>query len=66
MGRLDGVGEGLVLKFLENSTGKEHIVTRLEGRLPAYPFSVSTDGRFILFTAEKQSGSDLMLVENFR
>jgi hypothetical protein len=33
---------------------------------PFYSLAASPDGRPVLFTAREQSGSDLMLVENFR
>ena len=59
-------GEGIILKFLEDSAGKERMVTRLEGNLQNAPLSVSPNGRFILYAAETELGSDLMLIDNFR
>jgi hypothetical protein len=52
------------IQFLSFATAKVKTVAPI-----SYPFeglSVSPDGRSILFSQYEESGSDLMLVENFR
>jgi Tol biopolymer transport system component len=53
------------LQFLSFVTGKVKTVVPMS-ESPAEGLSVSPDGRFLLFTQNDESGSDLMLVENFR
>jgi hypothetical protein len=51
--------------LLGSSTGKDRVIGTLEG--PLSPgLTVSVDGKTILFTKVVGSGSDLMLIENFR
>jgi dipeptidyl aminopeptidase/acylaminoacyl peptidase len=53
------------IQFLSFATGK--VTTLAMTRLPiSWGLSVSPDERFLLYTQTDQSGSDLMLVENFR
>jgi len=53
------------LGFYDSSTGKTRKILTIED--PKASFStVSPDGRTILYTQLDESGSDLMLVENFR
>jgi Tol biopolymer transport system component/DNA-binding winged helix-turn-helix (wHTH) protein len=53
------------LKFLSFVTGKVTTLAQLSG-LAAYGFSVSPNGRWLLYSQYEQKGADLMLVENFR
>ena len=53
------------VQFLSFRTGKLVTVADIP-REPGWGFSVSPDGRSLLYTAFEPSGSDLMLVENFR
>jgi len=53
------------IQFLSFATGKVKTVTPVS-RFPTEGLSVSPDGRFLLFTQRDETGSDLMLVENFR
>ena len=54
-----------VFQFHSFATGK--VTTLAEIRQPvSWGVSVSPDERYILYTQEDQTGSDLMLVENFR
>jgi Tol biopolymer transport system component len=53
------------IQFLSFVTGKVKTVAPMSG--PYFGgFSVSPDGRFLLFSQLDDVGSDLMLVENFR
>jgi serine/threonine protein kinase/sugar lactone lactonase YvrE len=53
------------IQFLSFATGKVKTVARMSGR-PSEGLSVSPDGRSLLFSQDDQSGSDLILVENFQ
>jgi Tol biopolymer transport system component len=52
------------IRFLNFATGKVKTVAPVSQ--PDEGLSVSPDGRFLLFTQFDDSGSDLMLVKNFR
>jgi WD40 repeat protein len=57
------------LKFYSFSTGKVALIRGFSKNIPASggtALTVSPDGRWILYTQRDQSGSNLMLVENFR
>ena len=58
-------GDNSSLKFLSFATGRVTTLAQLSGRA-AYGFSVSPDGRWLLYSQYEQKGADLMLVENFR
>ena len=58
-------GDNSSLKFLSFATGKVTTLAQFSG-LAAYGFSVSPDGRWLLYSQYEQNGADLMLVENFR
>ncbi len=51
--------------FSSFTTGKVMIIAKIP-QVPGYGFSVSPDGRWLLYSAFESRGSDLMLVENFR
>ena len=53
------------LSLYEGSTGRTRKIMTIEQREAMY-MAVSPDGRTILCTQTDQSGTDLMLVENFR
>jgi Tol biopolymer transport system component/DNA-binding winged helix-turn-helix (wHTH) protein len=53
------------IKFLSFDTGKVTTIAKLGG-YAAYGFSVSPDGRWLLYPLYEPKGADLMLVENFR
>ena len=53
------------LCFLPLPTGKTRKILTIERPYVGY-VTVSPDGRTILYTQADQTGSDLMLVENFR
>ncbi len=53
------------VKFLTFATGKVTTIAKLSG-YAAYGFSVSPDGRWLLYSQYELNGADLMLVENFR
>ncbi len=53
------------LRLYEFATGKVRKLFTIEHRLE-YGLSISPDGRTILYAQVDESGSDLMLVENFR
>ncbi|HSB12909.1 MAG TPA: winged helix-turn-helix domain-containing protein [Bryobacteraceae bacterium] len=57
--------QNAALHFLDLASGKVAKVASLD-TYPAYGFSVSPDGRWLLYTQYAGQGSDLMLVENFR
>ena len=53
------------IQFLNFATKKIRSISMIEGPIDFY-LSVSPDGRWILYSQFDQSGSDLMLVENFK
>ena len=53
------------VQFLSFNTGRPATIARIP-REPMYGFSVSPDGRSLLYSATEELRSDLMLVENFR
>ena len=53
------------VQFLEFSSGKVRPVAPL-GKESGIGLSVSPDQKYLLFVREEGTGSDLMLVENFR
>jgi eukaryotic-like serine/threonine-protein kinase len=56
---------GFTIQFFDFATGKTRQIAVTDK--PMYPiFSVSPDGRWILYAQVDQLSSDLMLVENFR
>jgi Tol biopolymer transport system component/DNA-binding winged helix-turn-helix (wHTH) protein len=56
-----------VIEFYSFATGKVTLVMQLEKPLGGVRgLTVSPDGRWILYTQFDQSGSDIMLMENFR
>lgn len=57
-------GRGVTIRFLEFRGGLTRVIAHIP-RPVGHAFSVSPDQRWILFTQADQSGSDLMLVENF-
>jgi Tol biopolymer transport system component len=63
-----GTGAGSSLQFLSFATNKVRPVANFEKPLSSSGLggvSVSPDGRWVLYTQFDQSGSELMLVENF-
>jgi hypothetical protein len=61
---------GAALKFYNFATGKVTLIRELSKDAQVDTLStaltVSPDGRWILYTQYDQSGSNLMLVENYR
>ena len=53
------------IAFLSFSTGKSRPVVISDRPIGSLALSVSSDQRFIIYSQSDQSGSDLMLVENF-
>ena len=53
------------IRFKDLATGSIRTIAPLEGA-PYYGLAVSPDRRTVLYTHFDESGSDLMLVENFR
>ena len=53
------------IKFFSFATGKTTAIGIILG-IAGWGLSVSPDEKFLLYTQVDQSGSDLMLVENFR
>ena len=58
-------GKLFSVKFYEFSTGASRLITQFEGK-SAMGLSVSPDRKTVLFTKSVTSGSDLILIENFR
>jgi Tol biopolymer transport system component len=56
------------VRAMDPATGRDREVARLEKYQYDFPssFSVSPDGRTILYGREVSSGGDLMMIENFR
>jgi Tol biopolymer transport system component len=54
------------LSICEFATGKIRKILTIERPGPSDPIAVSPDGRTILYSQDDESGSDLMLVENFK
>jgi serine/threonine protein kinase len=53
------------IRFKDFATGSDRVVVPIEGRVD-WGLSVSPDRRTFLYSLSDESGSDLMLVENFR
>jgi hypothetical protein len=53
------------LQYLDFSTGVSKAIIPVERRM-GLALSLTPDERYLLFSRNDQSGSDLMLVENFR
>jgi hypothetical protein len=53
------------LQFFQFSTGTSRLLTKFDGT-PHLGLTVSPDRKTLLFTNSATSGSDLMLIENFR
>jgi len=56
------------IQFLNSSTGKVSTITTIAGKnvMPGQGFTVSPDARSISYAQVDSTGSDLMLVRNFR
>lgn len=55
------------VRVLEPRTGRDRVLGRLDKVAPDFPgFTVSPDGRSILYTRESDFSADLMMVGNFR
>jgi eukaryotic-like serine/threonine-protein kinase len=55
---------GAVIRFISHSGGEPKTIGSIP-RAPAPGLSVSTDGRYLLFSQYDQSAAEIMLVENF-
>ena len=53
------------IRFKDFATGSDRVVVPIQGRV-YWGLTVSADRRRFLFTQFDETGSDLMLVENFR
>ena len=53
------------IRFKDLSTGSVRTIAPIKGK-PSWGLTVSPDRRTFLYTQSDESGSDLMLVENFR
>ena len=53
------------IRFKDLSTGSVRTIAPIKGK-PSWGLTVSPDRRTFLYTQSEESGSDLMLVENFR
>ena len=53
------------IRFKDFATGSNRVVVPIQGS-PSWGLTVSPDRRTFLYTLSDDSGSDLMLVENFR
>jgi Tol biopolymer transport system component len=58
--------ERSAIQYLSFATGKISRIAGIGTREPDYGFSVSPDGRWLLYTQWESLHSDLMLVKNFR
>jgi len=54
------------VRFLAFATGKVTTIATIRRPVADLGLSVSPDERYLLYTQVDQTGSDLMLVENFR
>jgi TolB protein len=54
------------LSIYEFATGRTRKILTVIGKLELFGLEISPDGQAILYAQEDESGSDLMLVENFR
>jgi hypothetical protein len=54
-----------LIQFLNLSTGKSRPVVASQRPVGALAVSILPDERFVVFTQLDQSGSDLMLIDNF-
>ena len=54
------------LSIYEFATGRTRTILTVIGKLEFFGLEISPDGQTILYAREDESGSDLMLVENFR
>ena len=59
-----GNGTDAPLFLLDAATGRDRVLGRLEK--PSVGFTVSPDGKTILYVKATGEGSDLMMIENFR
>lgn len=55
---------GVPVYLRDLATGRDRLLSNLENWLPG--FTVSPDGKTILYTRMVGEGSDLMLIESFR
>ena len=56
-----------VIKFYSFATGHSSVIREFPADTKMFAgFSVSPDGQWIIYTQVDQSGSDLMLMENYR
>ncbi len=60
-----GEKDQYLLRFFDFASGRERLLFTLDSA-PGLGLSVSSDRQTLLFTGLKNSGSDLMMVENFR
>ena len=58
-------GEQWILRFLDFAAGSDEIVAALPG-VPMLNLAISPDGQWALYSQSDDTGSDLMLVEDFR
>jgi dipeptidyl aminopeptidase/acylaminoacyl peptidase len=62
-----GPGAAFAFRFLDSKSGMiRTLITLPPNVIPGHSFAVSSDEQTILYTRVKMTGSDLMLIENFR